>query len=88
MTCRCNFHSPFKWATFPQPSQFMQDEKFWKGAASGKTMAAIQTEAMQRFEVKHGRSGGSIPGLSDKADKQTEAHMHRRRAASHYGKKA
>ena len=84
--CRCNFRSPFLWATYPQSSMFASDPKFAKGAGTGLTMNAIQSQAMTRFEEREGRSAGTIYGISDKADKQADSRTPRKkRSASHYG---
>lgn len=78
MACTCGLHSPFRYAAFQRASVFATDSAFCKGAATGKTMNAIQTEAMTRFEVKHGRSAGTVHGISDKADAQAAQRVYRR----------
>lgn len=88
MNCTCSFHSPFRWAAFPRGSIFATDPHFAKGAASGKTMGAIQSEAMARYEDREGRSAGTIYGISDKADKQAAARAPRKRSGGHYRKAA
>lgn len=72
--------SPFRWREFPRPSIFATDPKFAKGAGTGLTMNAIQSQAMSRFEEREGRSAGTIAGLSVKTPP-----ARKKRSASHYG---
>lgn len=79
--------SPFRWRETPRPSIFLMDSAFYKGARTGMTMNAIQSEAMTRFEQENGRSAGTIYGISDKADKQAAARP-RQRSGGHYKREA
>lgn len=81
MTCRCYSLSPFLWASHPRPSIFSKDSAFTYGASTGTTQSQKVTQAVARFEAKHGYSIGSIAGISPKADASLGQRQAQRRIA-------
>lgn len=73
-----NSLSPFRWAEYPRDSIFVADGKFSKNAHNGKTLSQVRTEQVEIYAKKHGKSMGSIRGMSAKGDLHIEESEHRR----------
>jgi hypothetical protein len=79
VTCTCNCLSPFRWASFPRDSIFLDSPKqFTLGASQGKSASQIASETVQKITQRTGRSPGSIPGISAKGDLHIEESNHAR----------
>lgn len=65
-----NALSAFHWRDFPRPSIFLTDRAFVANA-SGETTSQAASKAVQAFEQKHGRSQGTVHGISSAADRAT-----------------
>lgn len=74
--------SPFRWKETPRPSIFAGDTKFTGLGRGAKTQSQISSEAADAYQRKHGRSLGTVHGISEAADKGTaERSFARRRKA-------
>jgi hypothetical protein len=65
-----NALSAFHWKDDPRPSIFATDRAFVANA-SGQTTSQTASKAVQAFEQKHGRSQGTVHGISSAADRAT-----------------
>jgi hypothetical protein len=65
-----NALSAFHWKDDPRPSVFATDRAFVANA-SGQTTSQTASKAVQAFEQKHGRSQGTVYGVSAAADRAT-----------------
>ena len=77
--CTCSIHSAFRWTDYIRPSIFLDDARFTTGASSGRTMSQITSASVDRITERTGRSPGTVFGISQDADRRSEAGIYDRR---------
>jgi len=70
--------SAFCWIT-GEPSIFMADRSYTVASDKGESRSELATRVTREFELTHGRSRGSIFGISEAADKQAEEFARQKR---------